>query len=289
LSAGESATFSTELVGGEHAGKTADVTVTVNSVRAKEVPDLDDEFAQTASEFDTLDELRADIRDRLQRVRLLEQGTSARDKVLEELLARTDVPLPESLVEAEVDWRRENMSQQLQSIGMSLDDYLATEERSTEDFDAELTKSATDAVKAQFILDAIARKEEIGVNEAELTEHIVRRSQSARMDPQEYANQIAQAGQLGALFSEVVRGKALALVLESAKVTDASGNAVDLSRLEADDVEGDVAGAVEGGTDEDDATDAADAPTGDETATEAAVESTDEGAGEPAADGEDRG
>jgi trigger factor len=222
----------------------------------------------------------------LQRVRLLEQGTSARDKVLEELLARTDVPLPESLVEAEVDWRRENMSQQLQSIGMSLDDYLATEERSTEDFDAELTKSATDAVKAQFILDAIARKEQIGVNEAELTEHIVRRSQSARMDPQEYANQIAQAGQLGALFSEVVRGKALALVLENAKVTDASGNPVDLSRLEAADVEG----GAEDGADDDEATDAADAATGDETATEAAVESPDEGAGEPAADGgEDRG
>jgi trigger factor len=271
LAAGASTTFRTELVGGEHAGKTADVTVTVDSVKAKDLPALDDEFAQMASEFDTLDELRADMRERLGRVRRLEQGGQARDRVLEALLAQTDVPLPDSVVENETSWRRDSMTQQLASIGVGLDDYLASGQQSRAEFDAELEKSARDTVKAQFVLDAIAAREEIGISEAELSEHIVLRARRAGVAPQEYANQLTSAGQLGALLAEVLRSKALSLVLERATVTDTSGAPVDLSELESRDP---------AASDDADAETATDADA--ETATGADADDAGAGRGEPA-------
>ena len=109
LSAGESAEFTTTLVGGDHAGQEATVTVEVKSVKERELPELDDEFAQIASEFDTLEELRDDVRTRVNAMKKLEQGVQARDKVLEALLATVEMPLPESVVEAEIDSRNHNL------------------------------------------------------------------------------------------------------------------------------------------------------------------------------------
>ena len=144
MSAGEERQFTTELVGGELAGRTADVSVTVRSVKEKELPELDDEFAQTASEFDTLEDLRADVRERLSRVRALEQGAQARDKVLEALLAATEVPLPESVVQGEVEWRQHDIGHQLEGAGLDLDAYLSAEGRTREDFEAEVQTQLRD-------------------------------------------------------------------------------------------------------------------------------------------------
>lgn len=233
--AGEERTFQTELVGGEQAGRTAEVAVTVRSVKEKELPDLDDEFAQTASEeFETLDELRADLRGRLERVKALEQGSQARDRVLEALLDATEVPLPESAVRSEVEWREHDVAHQLEHAGMSVEDYLAMDNRSREDFDADIRRSSEAAVKTQLVLDALAEREQLGVSEADLTGHVV--SQAARLgvSPQDYADRMAKAGNLPALVAEVRRGKALAYVLEQATVTDASGRPVDLGDLRRD-------------------------------------------------------
>ncbi|HVQ94554.1 MAG TPA: trigger factor [Mycobacteriales bacterium] len=231
MSAGEDKTFGTELVAGDFAGRNAEVAVAVRSVKEKELPALDDDFAQTASEFDTLDELRADVRGRLDRVKALEQGGQARDRVLDELLAATDVPLPESAVASEVEWRQHDITHQLESAGMSLDDYLAAESRSQEDFDGEIRRNSETAVKSQLVLDALAEREQLGVSDAELTEHVVLQARRYGVPPQEYAQRMTEGGNLPALVAEVRRSKALAHLLESAAVTDASGRPVDLTAL----------------------------------------------------------
>jgi len=231
LAEGGSTTFDSELVAGEYAGRTAQVEVTVRSVKAKDLPAFDDEFAQTASEFDTIDELRGDYRTRFERIKRLQQGVEARDKVLEALLAAVDLPLPASAVQDEVHWRRHNMEEQLESAGLTWEGYLEGSEQSSEEIEAEITSSAGEAVKSQLILDAIADKEELGITEAELSELVVRRAQRAGVAPDDYARRVVEAGQLGALVSEVRRGKALATVLEAATVTDASGRPVDLAQL----------------------------------------------------------
>jgi trigger factor len=230
-SAGDVVTFSSRLAFGEHAGSEADITVTVNSVKERELPAADDEFAQLASEFDTLEELRTDLRERLARVKVLGQGAEARDKVLEMLVDRTEVPLPESSVQAEIDWREHDVVHQLGHDDDAFDRYLETEGKTKDEFTSELREIAERSVKTQFILDSIADAEAVSVSDAELTEYIVRQAQRYGMAPQEFADQIVQAGNIGALVADVRRNKALATVLESANVTDASGNTVDLSEL----------------------------------------------------------
>jgi trigger factor len=230
-SAGDTATFSSTLAFGEHAGSAAEITVVVNSVKERELPEPDDEFAQLASEFDTVAELKADLRERLNRVKVLGQGAEARDKVLELLVAQTEVPLPESAVQAEIDWRQHDVVHQLGHDDAAFERYLETEGKTKDEFTAELREVAEKAVKTQFILDSIADAEAVSVSDAELTEYIVRQAQRYNMAPQEFADQIVQAGNIAALVADVRRNKALASVLESASVTDASGNPVDLSSL----------------------------------------------------------
>lgn len=231
MAEGESRSFDSELAAGDYAGRTAAVTVTVRSVKVKQLPELTDDFAPTASEFDTLDELRADIRARLERVRRLEQGVQARDRVLEALLAATEVPLPESVVSTELEWRRNAFDQQLEQMGISRDDYLTTESRTSDDLDAEIERSAHEAVKAQLVLDAIADREQVGIDDADLTDQVVRRAQRAGVAVDDYAQTLVRTGQLGTLVADVRRAKALAQVLESATIIDASGRPVDLSAL----------------------------------------------------------
>jgi len=238
LSAGEGTTFTTRLVGGEHAGEDVEVAVTISAVKEKQLPELDDDFAQTASEFDTLDELRADTRTRMERMKRLEQGSQARDKVLEAVLERADVPLPEGVVAAEIDHRKHSMEHQLDAAGLTKEGYLSAEGSSEEEFDADLERRTREAIKAQFVLDAVAQKEQLSVAEGELSQHIMRRAMSVGLSPEQFAQEIVQSGQVGQLVSEVVRGKALARLVESAKIKDTSGNEVDLSDL----IEGDAAG-----------------------------------------------
>jgi trigger factor len=234
LEAGESKTFASRLVGGELAGKEADVEVTVQSVKEQELPDLDDEFAQTASEFDTVDELTADLRSRLERGRRLEQAAEARDAVLAKLLEMTDIPVPASAVAEEVKARKDSISEQLQQVGMDFESYLEVEEQSEEEFDVDLDKRVRDTLASQFLLDELAKQKQLSVAEGELTEHLVRRAQRSGMQPDAYAEQIVQGGRIPELVSEVARAKALALVVEGAQVTDTAGRVIELKRLKAD-------------------------------------------------------
>jgi trigger factor len=244
--AGETVTFPTSLVAGEHAGREASVAATIRTVREKELPELDDDFAQTASEFDTLAELREDYRERFGRVRRMQQGLQARDRAIEELVARVDAPVPDQLLADEIESRRQALADQLDEAGLTLEGYLEHEGQTAEEYDAEVDRGARQAILAQFVLDAIARKEEVGVTEADLTELIVRRASRQGVSPEELAQQLMQAGQLPSLMAEAARSKAIALVLESATVTDSSGRPVDLDALR-DDATG---SSEDGGTDE---------------------------------------
>jgi trigger factor len=233
-SAGESATFTTTLQGGQHAGEDVEVLVTVKSVREKQLPELDDEFAQTASEFDTVEELRQDARSGLEQENKINQLGQARDRVLEALMNMVEVPLPERLVEVEVQQRREVIERQLQAAGLDKQAYLQHQGQTAEEFDAELEQRARDYLKAQLVLDAVARKEQLSVGEAELTRHLIQRAAAAGVQPDVYAQEVAQSGQVSVLISDVARSKALATVLEHARVRDASGRDVDIAALRSD-------------------------------------------------------
>jgi len=229
MSAGESKTFSTELAGGEFAGQEADVTVTVHSVKAKEVPGLDDDFAQMASEFDTLGELRADTRAQLERDKAMRQVVQARDLALDAVLDQVDVPLPESVVAEEVKQNRESIENQLSRAGASLDGYLEMTKQTEEQFDADIEQRARRAVKVSLVLDQLARDEELGVDQADLSAYVTRQAEQMGVPPDRLAQQLADSNQLGLAAAEVLRGKAINLIAERVKVTDKSGNPVDIA------------------------------------------------------------
>jgi len=231
--AGDVRTFTTTLLAGEHEGEQADVEVTVKAVNERALPPVDDSFAESVG-FETADALRDDVRGRLERMKRLQQGVTARDKVLEALLAQVEVPLPESVVESETEWRTQQVTQQLAQSGLTLDLYLEQEGKNEEEFAEEVREGAQSAVKAQLVLDAVADQEELGVDDAELTEQVVRRAHQAGVSPDQYAQQVVQSGQLAGLVSEVRRGKALATVMAAATITEESGATVDIEALRQD-------------------------------------------------------
>ncbi|MER1996409.1 MAG: trigger factor [Arthrobacter sp.] len=218
LSADESATFTTKLAGGEHAGADAEVTVTVKAVKERELPEANDDFAQLASEFDTIAELREDLTKRAAEAKVMEQGVEARDKVLEKLLEMIEVPVPESVIEEQLDQHFNSESA-----------HTAGEDHDTEEHRAEIRENTEQAFKNEIILDAVADKEEVGVNQNELIDYIVSMAGQYGMDPNQFAQLIDQGGQVPMMVGEVRRRKALAKVLELAKVTDTTGAEVDLS------------------------------------------------------------
>ncbi|MFE7842678.1 trigger factor [Streptomyces sp. NPDC057474] len=229
LEAGGEATFTSELKGGSAAGKEAEVTVKVTQVAARELPALDDEFAQLASEFDTLEELQADSRKRLENMKQYDQATQAQERVLEKLLEIVEVPVPEKLLEDEINTRKHNLEHhQLGQMGLDFEKYLEIQGKTVEEFDAETKEAAVKGIKTQFVLDELVAKEKLNVNQEELTEHLMRRAASSGMSPDQFAQAVVQNNQVQLLVGEVARGKALALVVESSTVKDTNGEVVDL-------------------------------------------------------------
>ncbi|MFR9751614.1 trigger factor [Nocardia sp. 004] len=248
LSAGESKDFTSKLVAGEYADKEAVITVTVQSVKERELPEADDEFAQLASEFDTLEELKADLRTRAERVKKVQQAGEIRDKVLETLLEQVEVPLPEAVVRAEIDAVTHDAVHGFDHDEAKFAEALAAQGSSREEFDAETKESAEKSVRTQLLLDAIAEAEGTQVGQDELTERILFQAQRYGMPPEQFIQQVQQAGQLGAVFADVRRGKALAGVVGKVTVTDSAGNPVDTAEM---------FGAPEDSADEDNAEQAA--------------------------------
>jgi trigger factor len=230
-SQGEERTFTTQLAGGEHAGQQAEVTAKIQTVKERELPAADDEFAQLASEFDTLEELRADLRTRLGRVKAMQQGVQARDEVLKALLATTEIPLPQSIVDSEFESRKHDALHAFQHDEQRLGRWLEQQGRTAEGFETDLRNVAQETVKAHLLLDAIADAQELSVTDSELSERIMYQAQRHGVSPNDYARQAQEAGELGAMYADVRRGKALASVVRQAAVTDATGNPVDIDAL----------------------------------------------------------
>ena len=241
MGAGDTKEFGAPLAGGDREGQTADVTVTVASVKERELPALDDDFAQLASEFDTLDELTADLRAKAEHGKRLQQGVQARDKVLDALLEATEIPVPAALVEAEVH-------SHLDGEGRLEDDEHRTE----------VAANATKALQTQFLLDAIVEKEQVSVSQPELIEYLVLSAQQYGMAPDAFAKAVDEAGQVQGMVAEVARRKALAVVLEQAVVTDASGNVVDLQALRPQQQDEPAEATVDHAMDDDPAAEAVD-------------------------------
>jgi trigger factor len=248
LSAGESKPFTTEMAAGPHAGKQAEVTVTVVSVKERELPEPDDEFAQLASEFDTIDELRASLAEQVGRVKRVQQAEEIRTAALEALLEQVDMPLPEAIVQAQVDSTVHNALHGLDHDDAKLAEALEKQGSSREQFDADTRSEAEKAIKTQLLLDALGDDLDIQVGQEELTERLVVTSRQYGIEPQQLLGYLQQNNQLPAMFADVRRGLTIAAAVDAATVTDTDGNVVDTTeffgkpdQLEAEDEEPDEA------------------------------------------------
>ena len=214
LTAGETTTFKSKLVGGDKAGQEAEITVTLNAVKERELPALDDAWAQMASEFDTVKELRSSLEDQIKRSKSYTQGLQARELLTEQLLTLVDVPVSEELINADVE-------RHLESEGKASDD----------PHRAEVIVDSTKSFQVQMLLDAIAEAEQVKVNENELLQYLIQASQSYGMEPNEFVKVVDEQGQIPSFVAEVARRKALSVVLEAAVVTDSDGKKVDLAEF----------------------------------------------------------
>jgi len=217
LSAGEDAIFETTLAGGDHSGEEATVKVVLQSVKERELPEADDDFAQLASEFDTIEELKEDLKEQAAEEAKTNQGVEAREKALEELLKMVEVPVPESMLTEQVE---QHFTTQGHTEG---------DEHDTPEHREEVEENFREAFINEVVLDAIAEEEEVQVEQNELIEYILSSASQYGMDPNQFAQMLDQAGQVPMIMGEVRRRKALAVVLEDAKVVDTEGNDVDLS------------------------------------------------------------
>ncbi|CAN5434622.1 trigger factor [soil metagenome] len=263
LKSGETKVFTTTLAAGEFAGKEAEVTGTVGSVKERELPEPDDEFAQLASEFDTIEELKANLSEQVERFKRIQQAESIRDATLETLLEQVEVALPESIVKQQVD---EAVHQAIHGLDHDEEKFaqqLAEQGSSREEFDAEARSNAEKAVKTQLLMDALADDLDIQVGQNDLTERLVLMSRQYGIEPQQLLQVLQQNNQLPAMFADVRRGLTVAAVVEAATVTDTDGNVIDTAEFcgsDADDetdtdetdTDDEVAEAVEAAQDDED-------------------------------------
>jgi len=231
LKEGETRVFTTKLLAGQHAGEDAQVTVTVKSVKERELPEPDDEFAQLASEFDTIDELKNSLTEQVSQTKRVQQAELIRDKVLETLLEQVDVPLPENIVQAQVDEALHNAVHSLDHDEEKLAEALQAQGSSREKFDADNRANAEKAVRTQLLVDSIADKLDIQVGQNDITQRLILMSQQYGMEPQQLLGALQENNQLAALFADVRRGLAVAQVVESAAVTDSNGETVNTSEF----------------------------------------------------------
>ncbi|GAA1400503.1 MULTISPECIES: trigger factor [Oerskovia] len=232
LSAGETTTFKAPLAGGDHEGKESEVTVTATSVKQRDLPEADDEFAELASEFDTIEELKADLREQVASIKTSNQAVEARDALVKYLVENTEIPVPQGAVEAEVH-------RHLESEGRLEDDAHR----------AEVEVDATNALKNQILLDTLAEQLKIKVAQNELLDYLVNASRQYGMDPNQFIQSLDQGGQIPAMVGEVARSKSLAVALRQVEVKDSEGNVVDLSEFigsDEEDAAADAAAAAAG-------------------------------------------
>ncbi|MDN8626482.1 trigger factor [Corynebacterium ureicelerivorans] len=227
LKTGEEAEFTSEIQYGDHKGEEATVKVTVQQTKERKLPELDDDFAQLASEFDTVEELRNSTREQVEENAKAQQAADIRDEVLKAALAQTEFALPESVVDEQVHNQLHQLLGQMAHDENALAQLLEAQGTTREEFDAQSREQAEESVRTQLFLDAVADQEQPEVSQQELTDHILFTAQSYGMDPNQFVAQLQQSGQIANLFSDVRRGKALAIAISRTQVADEAGNPVD--------------------------------------------------------------
>lgn len=216
LTAGETTTFTSQLLGGEHEGQDAEVEVVITSVKVRELPEADDEFAKTASEFDTIGELRKSLNEEVAKTSVFTQGAQARELLIDKLLDKAAIPVSAELVETEVHRHLES------------EDRLEDAEHR-----AEVEEQTTKQLQMQLLLDAIVEAEKVEPTQEEFSQYIFNSATQYGMEPQEFIQALSQGGQLEQVLSEVTRNKALAVALSKVNVVDKSGNVIDLTEYTA--------------------------------------------------------
>lgn len=231
LSADESRVFTAKLAAGEHAGQEAQVTVTVRSVKERELPEPDDEFAQLASEFDSIDELRASLSDQVRQAKRAQQAEQIRNATIDALLEQVDVPLPESYVQAQFDSVLHSALSGLNHDEARFNELLVEQGSSRAAFDAEARTASEKDVKRQLLLDALADELQVQVGQDDLTERLVTTSRQYGIEPQQLFGYLQERKQLPTMFADVRRELAIRAAVEAATVTDSDGNTIDTSEF----------------------------------------------------------
>lgn len=231
LSADESRVFTAKLAAGEHAGQEAQVTVTVRSVKERELPEPDDEFAQLASEFDSIDELRASLSDQVRQAKRAQQAEQIRNATIDALLEQVDVPLPESYVQAQFDSVLHSALSGLNHDEARFNELLVEQGSSRAAFDAEARTASEKDVKRQLLLDALADELQVQVGQDDLTERLVTTSRQYGIEPQQLFGYLQERNQLPTMFADVRRELAIRAAVEAATVTDSDGNTIDTSEF----------------------------------------------------------
>jgi trigger factor len=216
LTAGETTNFESTLLGGDKEGEVAQIAVTLLAVKERELPEADDDFAQIASQFDTIKELKADIKAQVEKSKAFGQGAQARDMIVDELVKLVEIPVPQALIDDEVKRHLENENR--------ADDV---------EHGKEVAISSEKTFRSQILLDSIAEKEEIKVSQDELTQYLIQASSQYGMEPGEFIKVLDENGQIPAMIGEVARAKAIAVVLDKANVVDTKGKKVDVSEFTA--------------------------------------------------------
>ena len=237
--------FTTTIQSGEHEGDEATVKVHVQQTKERKLPELDDEFAQMASEFDTMDELRESTKTQVEETKKAEQAAQIRDEVLKSALSEVEFELPQSVVDEQAHSQLHQILGQLAHDEKALAQLLEAQGTSREEFDKQTREQAEESVRTQLFLDAVAEKEEPEVSQQELTDHILFTAQSYGMDPNQFIQQLQSNGQIANLFSDVRRGKALAAAICRTTVKDEEGNDVDVDQYFGEIEEEDAAEASE--------------------------------------------
>jgi trigger factor len=214
---------------GERAGETVTFRVVVKEAKQKVLPDLTDEWASEASEFDTLDALRDDIRARLDLMQKLQAQMAVRDRVLEEAGSLVPVEAPQPLVDDETRRRIEDMAHRLSHQGANLDQYLAATGQDPQAFVDEVREGAVKAVLADLALRAVVAQEEIEVSDDEVSAEVARVADRLGEKPEKVRRDLERRGALETVRSDVARGKALEFLVEHASVVDEEGNEIDLT------------------------------------------------------------
>ena len=238
LTAGESTTFESKLLGGDHEGSMAQIALTVLSVKERELPEADDDFAQIASQFDTIKELRDDVAAQVERRGVFKQAQEARDALVEKMLGDIDLPLPQGVVDAEVNRHLEGENR--------LDDDVHRKE---------VIESTEKSLRSQLMLDALVESLEVEVGQEELTQYLMQSASQYGMEPSEFIQSLQENNQIPSMVGEVARSKSLSVALAQVSVKDTKGKKVDLSSVTntgEDSVEAAIAQAVADSSGEDD-------------------------------------